>query len=112
MQLFLIYTLSPASSPPINVTAIPHTTSIHLSWTQQDDDYIESFVITYSYQGPCSSGDPAPSNLTLQDNTTRLITVTGLKGFSDHIITITAVNRAGRNQTSILTKTLPKGIIN
>ena len=100
---------TPASSPPSSVTATSHTTSIYLSWTQQDDDYIESFEITYSYQGPCSSGDPAPSNLTLNDNTTRNYTVTGLEEFSDYIIIITAVNRAGRNQKNISTKTLAEG---
>ena len=92
------------------MTATPHTTSIHLSWTQQDDDYIESFEITYSYQGPCSSGVPVPSNMPHQDNTTREHNVTGLEEFSDYNITITAVNRAGRSQTNITTKTLPTGI--
>ena len=99
-----------ASSPPTIVTATPHTTSIHLSWNQQDDDYIENFEITYSYQGPCSTGRPTPPNFPLQDNTTRNFTVTGLEEFSDYIIIITAVNRAGRNQTNIAAKTSPKGI--
>ena len=92
------------------MTATLRTTSIHLSWTQQDDDYIESFEITYSYQGPCSSSRLAPFNLTVQDNTTRQFTVMGLKEFSGYIITITAVNRAKRSQANITTKTLPIGI--
>ena len=92
------------------MTATPHTTSIHLSWTQQDDDYIESFEITYSYQGPCSSGVPVPCNMTLHDITTRVYNVTGLEEFSNYRIIIAAVNRAGRSQTAISVKTLPTGI--
>ena len=88
------------------MTATLHSTSIHLSWTQQDDDYIESFEITYSYQGPCV---PAPSNMTLQDITTRVYNVTELEEFSNYSISITAVNRAGSSQTTIAAKTLPKG---
>ena len=95
-----------ASSPPTIAIATPLTTSIHLSWTQQDDDYIERFEITYSYQGPCSSRHPGPFNMPLNDNTTREYTVTGLEEFSDYTITITALNRAGRSQTNITVKTL------
>ena len=93
------------------MTATPNSTSIHLSWTQQDDDYIESFEITHSYQGPCSPGDPALFNMSLHDNTTWEYNVTGLEEFSNYIISITAVNRAGRSQTAnIAAETLTTGI--
>ena len=88
------------------MTTTPHTTSIHLSWTQRDDDYIESFEITYSYQGPCV---PAPSNMTLQDIITRVYNVTELEEFSNYSIIIAAVNSAGRRQATIAAKTVPKG---
>ena len=93
------------------MTTIAHTTTIHLSWTQQDDDFIERFEIRHSYEGPCSSGVPTPSNRTLHDTTTRESTVTGLEVFSDYIIYITAVNRAGRNQANIAATTSTAGIM-
>ena len=72
---------------------------------------MEYYEITYSYQGPCSSGHPAPSKLTLQDDTTRQYSVTGFEEFSDYIITIAAVNGMGRSYaTSTTTRTLSTGM--
>ena len=97
------------SSPTI-VSTTPQSTSITITWTQPEGDVVDSYEITYTFQGPCPNAE-APVTMTTNDGTTREYTVTGLEEFSDFIITITAMNRAGRsNGASTTAMTLSAGV--
>ena len=88
----------------------PQSTSITITWTQPEGDVVDSYEITYSYQGPCSNAVP-PVAMSTNDGTVREYTGTGLEEFSDYLITITAVNRAGRsNAASTTTTTMSAGL--
>ena len=90
----------------------PQSTSTTITWTQPDGDVVDSYEVTYSYQGPCAFDVPVPSiALTVLDNTTREYTVTGLEEFSDYTITITAVKGTGRSDAAIATaRTISAGV--
>ena len=92
------------------MSTTPQSTSITITWTQPEGDVVDSYEITYTFQGPCPNAE-APVTMTTNDGTTREYTVTGLEEFSDFIITITAMNRAGRsNGASTTAMTLSAGV--
>ena len=67
-------------------------TSITLTWTQPAGEVVDSYEVSFSYQGPCSGFNH--TNTTTVNGTTRQYTLTGLQEFSNYTVTITAVNTA------------------
>ena len=73
---------------------------------------MDSYEITYSYQGPCPNAEAPVTTTTIDDGTTREYTVVGLEEFSDYLISVAAVNRAGRSDAaSTTTRTLSTGCV-
>ena len=75
-------------------------TSITLTWTQPEWEVVDSYEVSFSYQGPFSGFNH--TNTTTLDGTTRQYTLTGLQEFSNYTVTVVAVNGAGRSEESIL----------
>ena len=73
-------------------------TSINLTWTQPGDEVVDSYEVSFSYQGPCSGFNH--TNTTTVDGTTRQYTLTGLQEFSNYTVTVVAVNDAGGSEES------------
>ena len=67
-------------------------TSIAVTWTQPEGEVVDSYAVSFSYQGPCSGFNH--TNTTTVDGTTRQYTLTGLQEFSNYIVTVVAVNGA------------------
>ena len=59
---------------------------------------MDSYEVSFSYQGPCSGFNH--TNATTVDGTTRQYTLTGLQVFSNYTVTVVAVNGAGRSERS------------
>ena len=73
-------------------------TSINLTWTQPEGEVLESYEVSFSYQGPCSGFNH--TNTTTVAGSTRQYTLTGLQEFSNYTVTVVAVNGAGRSEES------------
>ena len=82
----------------MNISESP--TSINLIWTQPEGEVVDSYEVSFSYQGPCSGFNH--TNTTTVDGTTRQYTLTGLQEFSNYTVTVVAVNDAGRSGGSSL----------
>ena len=87
-------------APTITMAVSESPTSINLAWTQPGDEVVDSYEVSFSYQGPCSGFNH--TNTTTVDGTTRQYTLTGLQEFSNYTVTVVAVNGAGRSEESIL----------
>ena len=61
-------------------------------------EIVDSYEITFSYQGPCSGYIHA--NTVIVDGATRQHTLTGLQEFSTYTISINAINGGGRSATT------------
>ena len=99
----------PPSSPTI-IMAVPQSpTSITLIWTQPVGEVVDSYEVSFSYQGPCSEFNH--TNTTTVNGTTRQYTLTRLQEFSTYTVTVVAVNGAGRSGGSSMNViTLPDGM--
>ena len=73
-------------------------TTINLTWTQPNEDFVSSYEIVYSYQGPCSGF--THTNTTTVEGTSRNYTLSGLQEFSNYTVNVTAVNDAGNATTT------------
>ena len=73
-------------------------TSITLTWTQPAREVVDSYKVSFSYQGPCSGFNH--TNTTTVDGTARQYTLTGLQKFSNYTVTVVAVNGVGRSGES------------
>ena len=73
-------------------------TSIILTWTQPEGEVVDSYEVSFSYQGPCSGFNH--TDTTTVNGTTRQYTLTGLQEFSNYTVTVVAVNDAGRSEES------------
>ena len=73
-------------------------TSISLTWTQSEGEVVDSYEVSFFYQGPCSGFNH--TNTVTVDGTTRQYTLTGLQEFSNYTVTVVAVNGAGRSEGS------------
>ena len=71
-------------------------TSINLNWTQPEGEVVDSYEVSFSYQGPCNGF--THTNTTTVDGTTRQYTLTTLQEFSNYTVTVVAVNVAGRSE--------------
>ena len=77
-------------------------TSVALTWTPVTREQVDSYEITFSYQGPCSG-------ITLTNTTTvgaaiRSYTQDGLQEFSNYTVSVAAVNSGGHGtQTQMVT---------
>ena len=82
----------PPSAPTIIMAVSQSPTSINFTWTQPEGEIVDSYEVSFSYQGPCSGFNH--TNTTTVNGTTRQYTLTGLQEFSNYTVTITAVNTA------------------
>ena len=100
---------SPPSSPTI-VSTTPQSTSITITWTQPEGDVVDSYEITYSYQGPCPVVIQFDSG-SISGNR-RQFTAVDLHGFSNYTIIIIASNGAGKSPPVTTTvETLTAGMM-
>ena len=86
----------PPSIPNITMAVSESPTSINLNWTQPEGEVVDSFEVSFSYQGPCSGF--THTNTTVVDGTTRQYTLIALQEFSNYTLTVAAVNVAGRSE--------------
>ena len=86
----------PLSAPTISMAVSESPTSINLNWTKLEGEIVDSFEVSFSYQGPCSGF--THTNTTTVDGTTRQLILTGLEEFSNYTVTVVAVNDAGRSE--------------
>ena len=104
-----IYVAPPPSSPTI-VSTTPQSTSITITWTQPEGDVVNSYEITYSYQGACPDVIPFESGSI--SGSLREFTAPDLHEFSNYTITIIASNGAGNSPPVTTTaETLPDGMM-
>ena len=88
----------PLLSVPFISAVSQSPTSITLTWTQPEGEVVDSYEVSFSYQGPCSGFNH--TNTTTVDGTTRQYTLTGLQEFSNYTVTLVAVNDAGGSEES------------
>ena len=74
------------------------STSITLTWTQPEKEVVDSYEVSFSYQGPCSGFNH--TNTITVNGTTRQHTLTGLQEFSNYSVTVTAINDGGSTPSS------------
>ena len=72
---------------------------------------MDSYEITYSYQGPCPDDTQLGGNVHISDGTSREFSVTDLQEFSNYTVTITAFNSVGNGFTIYSVATLALGAI-
>ena len=98
-------------TPPNVTLSSVNSTSVTISW-EQDDDTFDNFTVSYTYDGPCEISITI-ENSTINNHTNQY-TITSLEEFSNYTLVVYAVNRAGRSpQTALNTlnfKTRPAGI--
>ena len=92
-------------STPTNLTSPSQSpTSITLSWEQPAGD-VDSFEISYTYQGVCG-GYTQPENMaTVNNGTAREYTLPNLQEFSDYNISIVAVNATVASAPAVIVGT-------
>ena len=73
-------------------------TSITITWTQPEGEVVDSYEVSFSYQGPCDGFNQ--TNTTTVNATARQYTLTRLQEFSNYTVTMVAVNGAGRSEES------------
>ena len=86
------------SAASITMVNTQSPTSIILTWTQPEGKVVDSYEVSFSYQGPCSGCNH--TDTTTVNGTTRQYTLTGLQEFSNYTVTVVAVNDAGRSEES------------
>ena len=86
------------SAPNITMAVSQSPTSINLTWTQPEGEVVDSYEVSFSYQGPCSGFNH--TNTTTVNGTTRQYTLTGVQEFSNYTVTVVAVHGAGRSEGS------------
>ena len=91
----IAHAVPPPSVPTITMAVSHSPTSITLTWTQPEWEVVDSYEVSFSYQGPCSGF--SHTNTTTVAGTTRQYTLTGLQDFSNYTVTVVAVNGAGRS---------------
>ena len=100
-----------APTAPVNVASPSQSpTSITLSWEQAAGDFIDNYIIVYTYQGGCSNYTQPENMATVNDGTARAYTLQNLQEFSGYAITVQANNTGGMNSSNVITvTTLPSG---
>ena len=74
LPFIIVFPLPTPSSPTI-VSTTPQSTSITITWTQPGGDVVDSYEITYSYQGPCLNAVPPLTTDRVNESTIREDTV-------------------------------------
>ena len=72
------------------------------------EDFVRSYEIVFSYQGPCSGF--THTNTTTVEGTSRNYTLRGLQEFSNYTVSVTAVNDAGNATHTVVATTLGAGM--
>ena len=90
----------PPSAPAITMAVSQSPTSINLTWTQPVGEVVDSYEVSFSYQGPCSGFNH--TNTTTMAGTTRQYKLTELQEFSNYNVAVVAVNGAGRSERGSL----------
>ena len=93
--------------PTIMLVESLSPTSINLTWTQPVEDFVSSYEIVFSYQGPCS--EFTHTNTTNVEGTSRNYTLSELQEFSNYTVSVTAVNDAGNATDTAVATTLGAG---
>ena len=99
----------PPSAPNITMAVSQSPTSISLTWTQPEGEVVDSYEVSFSFQGPCSGFNH--TNTITVAGTTREYTLTGVQEFSNYTVTVVGVNGAGRSEgSSVNVVTLQDGM--
>ena len=103
--IFSVYSVS-ALNAPVNVASPSQSpTFITLSWEQSAGDAVDNYIIVYTYQGRCSDYTQPENMTTVNNGSARMYTLKNLQGFSDYVITVTAVNTGGGSTSDMITAT-------
>ena len=95
-----------APNAPVNLASPSQSpTSITLSWEQPAGDFIDNYIIVYTYQGGCSDYTQPENMATVNDGTAREYTLQNLQELSGYVITVTAVNTGGGSMSDMITAT-------
>ena len=94
----MILLLSVPSAPVVSIRGST-STSIFLSWSSQQNDFIKGFNITATYTGPCNTRD-SYTRRSLHFSK-REFNITGLQEYSNYSIVVSAFNDAGSNFSQI-----------
>jgi len=90
------------------MASVQSPTSVALTWIPVTGEVVDSYEITFSYQGPCSG--ITLTNTTTAGATSRSHTQTGLQEFSNYIVSMAAVNSGGRGTQAQMVTTMSSGI--
>ena len=96
-------------SQPTNLTAVPGSTSINVSWISHEEDVIQNYVLQYSYSiRECdNSSDVVNVSVDDSENSHMLFP---LEEDSDFNISLVAINPAGRSEAAtVMVTTLTAG---
>ena len=103
-MLFFYYFIVPTPNPPMILAPIRQTDSISITWSQAPEGVVQSYQISYTYDGPCPNvTGSVPVTL---NGTATTYEVSGLEEFSSYTITVIAVNPAGMAEASVTATTL------
>ena len=94
------------TSPALSLVSIT-ADSANLAWTQERNQPITRYLLTWTYTGPC---DPIPRQTVVIDGTERRFTITGLEEASMYTFGLTAFNGAGTSlENTVNGETLSAG---
>ena len=89
-------------SQPINLTAVPASKSISISWAIKDQEIIHSYHLQYSYIiRECHNINSSLMNMSLEKSGTNY-KLKGLEEDSSFSISLVAVNPAGTSEEAIV----------
>ena len=95
--LILVILVPPVTAPTINRTTDLTRTSFTINWTIKNSNNIHSYLITWTN---LHNGDM--DNVEVKGNTTSY-NVTGLNGFDNYNVSVTAKNPCGRIESDSIT---------
>ena len=72
---------------------------IYITWNKTSADNISNYQVRYSYTGACGEINRQEINQTI-DSRNSSYNITGLRGYSNYSITLTAINDTGRSPPS------------
>ena len=94
---------------PILVNRDRSDTHVYMTWTILEKNHLQYFQLDYSYEIRGCMGLTGTDDFTLS-NDTQSYNLTNLEENSDFLITLTAINQAGKSNPAIIrTYTLPTG---
>ena len=101
INVIYIYNTVPSAPKVLSTRNNSASTSFHLVWTQQPEDFIKGFNLAVTYSGPCRDFSDI-SQMTLSNSSLREFHILNLQEYSNYSIAIAAFNDNGRSSQSIL----------